>query len=278
MDKRDVLFISDRTGLTAESYGKSLLYQFPGIEFESRLYPFVDSKERAREVAREINQIAEETGKQPIVVSNLVESESQRLIANSKGCFVDLFGVFIEPLEECLGVESSHKQGISFDPHSHELYQKKISAIDYALKHDDGGNLTNYEEADVILVGVSRSGKTPTSLYLAMNFSLKTANYPLTSDDLEGHKLPSFLLPWTRKMVALTIRPATLSNIRQQRRPSSEYASLQTCQRELRIADTMFKNANIPVFDTTDTSIEEIAGWIVREKRLRDVTALGIGH
>lgn len=278
MNKRQVLFVSDRTGLTAESYGKSLLSQFPGIEFESHLYPFIDTRERARQVAEVINRIAEESGNQPIVISTLVHSDSQRVIANSKGHIVDLFGAFIEPLEDFLGEESSHKQGTSFDPHSHELYLKKINAIEYTLKHDDGCNLKNFEEADVILVGVSRSGKTPTSLYLAMNFSLKTANYPMTSDDLDGHKLPNFLLPWTEKMVALTIQPATLSNIRQQRRPGSDYAALHTCQRELRIADTMFKNARIPIFDTTDTSIEEIAGWIVKEKRLLDVTALGIGH
>lgn len=271
MIKRQVLFVSDRTGLTAESYGKSLLSQFPDIVFESRLFPFVDSRARADKVAEHINRVADETGVRPIVISTLVESETQRPIANSKGYVIDLFGAFIEPLEKFLGVESSHKQGISFHAHENHLYQKRISAIEYTLKHDDGASLRQLDEADIILVGVSRSGKTPTSLYLALNFSLKAANYPLTADDLHTPVLPDFLQAWTGKMIGLTINPVTLSNIRQQRRPGSDYASLQTCQQELRVAEKMFKEAGIPVFDTTHTSIEEIAGWIVKEKGLLNV-------
>ncbi len=271
MNKRQVLFVSDRTGLTAESYGKSLLSQFPDIVFESHLFPFVDSKERACEVAAEINRIADASQLQPIVISTLVEKDTQRAIANSRGYVIDLFGAFIEPLEDFLGVESSHKQGISFHHHENHLYQKRITAIEYTLKHDDGASLRQLDEADIILVGVSRSGKTPTSLYLALNFSLRAANYPLTADDLHAPGLPDFLLPWTGKMIGLTINAVTLSNIRQQRRPGSDYASLQVCQQELRSAEKMYRDASIPVFDTTHTSIEEIAGWIVKEKRLLNV-------
>jgi hypothetical protein len=173
-------------------------------------------------------------------------------------------------LESFFGVESSHKQGVSRIAFSDTTYQRRLDAIDFALTHDDGVRPDHYNDADVILAGVSRCGKTPTSLYLAMNFSLKVANYPLTPEDLSSDELPQCLLDNIDKLVGLTIKPVPLSRIRRQRRPGSEYASLEICQAELTQAQSMFDKAGIAVFETTDTSIEEISSRVVR--------ALGLGR
>lgn len=262
---RVVFYVSDRTGLTAETYGRSLLSQFPGFEFESQLFSFVDSEQKAQNVLWHIQKIHEMTGLEPIVFTTLVKPGVQKVISDSQACVVDLFNTFIEPLEDCLGNESVHTLGMSQSVFGKQAYQNRLDAIDYAINHDDGVRPDQYSHADIILVGVSRCGKTPTSLYLAMNFFLKAANYPLTDQDLERDELPDLLRPLKDRLVALTIQPKQLSQIRQQRRPNSEYASLVVCQREVKAAEMMFRSAGLPVFDTTYTSIEEIAGWVIRE-------------
>jgi regulator of PEP synthase PpsR (kinase-PPPase family) len=265
---KTVFFVSDRTGLTAEMYGRSLLSQFPGIEFDSRQFPFIDSEEKARSLAEHIAVVARDTGHAPVVFSTLVEPGVQRIISATNACVIDLFSTFIEPLENCLGIESAHTQGLLHSVFGKQTYQDRLNAIDYVLNHDDGLRTDQYAEADVILIGVSRCGKTPTSLYLAMNFFIKAANYPLTEDELRQDALPSALQAVQGKLVALTIDARALNHIRQQRRPNSAYASFEVCQREVRDAERLFRQAGLPVFATTATSIEEIAGWIVKEKGL----------
>lgn len=265
---RPVFFVSDRTGLTAEAYGRSLLAQFPDRSFEGRQFAFIDNPGKAGMVAAQIRQVIEETGVAPIVFMTLVEPATQRIISASGGCVIDLFSTFLAPLEHALGVESAHKLGLSQRIFGNRGYQTRLNAIDYALNHDDGVRPDQYPEADVILIGVSRSGKTPTSLFLAMNFFVKAANYPLTDHELERERLPDLLAALKPRLVALTIAPKQLANIRQQRRPGSEYASLEVCQREVRAAESIYRNEGLPLFDVTDTSIEEIAGWIMKEKAL----------
>jgi regulator of PEP synthase PpsR (kinase-PPPase family) len=263
-----VFFVSDRTGLTAETYGRSLLSQFPGAQFDSRRFPFVDSVAKAHAVAAQIARLSRQGVANSIVFSTLVEAELQGIIAATGACVIDLFSTFIEPLEAALGVPSAHTQGLSRSEFGRQSYQDRLNAIEYTLNHDDGVRPDQYPHADVILVGVSRCGKTPTSLYLAMNFFLNAANYPLTGHELEQDALPPVLQAVKGKLVALTIDARTLSNIRQQRRPGSDYASFEVCQREVRSASIIFRNAGLPVVDTSATSIEEIAGWIVKEKGL----------
>lgn len=270
--RRVVAFVSDRTGLTAEAFGRSLLSQFPQAQLERKTFSFVDTPDKAREVADQIDVLFHETGQQPVVFSTLVEDEAREIIKSSQAFAIDLFNTFIEPLEATLGVVSEHTLGLSQQAYGKKSYHKRLDAIDFSLTHDDGVRPDQLGEADLILIGVSRSGKTPTSLYMAMNFSLKVANYPLTDHELETDQLPDVLQPWAGKIAALTINARTLNSIRQQRRPGSPYASLPACQKELKAASTIYKNAELPVFDSTDISIEEIAGSIVKKLGLLSKT------
>lgn len=264
---RTVFFVSDRTGLTAENYGRTLLAQFPEQRYQTLTLSFVDTLQKAIVASNRINDAYKKSGKQPIVFSTLVDENEQRVVKSSDACIINLFNAFLEPLEQTFGEVSAHSQGMSRGNcgiFGNLNYQKRLDAIDYSLSHDDGVRYDQYDEADVILVGVSRCGKTPTSLYLAMNFSLKVSNYPLTEEDLDKDTLPDFLLKHKQKLVALTIKVVPLSKIRRARRPNSDYASLKVCEREVKISQAMFAHANIPVFETTDTSIEEIASNVVQ--------------
>lgn len=264
---RTVFFISDRTGLSAEHYGKTLLAQFPNQDYQIVTLSFVDTRQKASIASKKVKDAYRTSGKQPIVFSTLVEVDGQRILTSTDACIINLFNAFLEPLEQTFGEASSHLQG-KFQGNSgisdSIRYQRRLDAIDYSLAHDDGVRYDQYDEADVILVGVSRCGKTPTSLYLAMNFSLKVSNYPLTEEDLDKNILPDFLLKHHHKLVGLTIKVVPLSKIRRARRPNSAYSSLAVCEREVKISEIMFGHAKIPVFETTDTSIEEIASDVVQ--------------
>jgi hypothetical protein len=261
---RNVFFVSDRTGLTAESYGKCLLAQFPDLEFVTTTLAFVDTIEKAERARDQINLACEASNENPIVFSTLVSDAEQEIVLRSKATVISLFHSFIGSLENEFGLEASHRQGASRISYNDRTYQRRLDAIDFSLVHDDGVRPDQYEQADVILAGVSRCGKTPTSLYLAMNFSLKVANYPLTPEDMKRDVLPDCLASNVDKLVGLTIKPVPLSRIRRQRRPDSDYSSLEICQQELETAKLMFAKAGVPMFDTTDTSIEEISSRVVR--------------
>ncbi len=267
---RTVFFVSDRTGLSAAHYGKTLLAQFPNQRYQILTLSFIDTREKATAASNKIKSAYRISGLQPIVFSTLVDENAQRILKSTDACIINLFNAFLEPLEQTFGEGSSHIPG-KFQGNSgisgNLSYQQRLDAIDYSLSHDDGVRYDQYDEADVILVGVSRCGKTPTSLYLAMNFSLKVSNYPLTEEDLDKNVLPDFLLKHKHKLVALTIKVVPLSKIRRARRPNSDYSSLKVCEREVRISEEMFEHANIPVFETTDTSIEEIATYVVQAMR-----------
>jgi hypothetical protein len=261
---RRVFFVSDRTGLTAESYGKCLLAQFPASEFETTTLAFVDTPEKAEQAKAQINAANKADGEEPIVFSTLISDEEQEIVESADAHVISLFHSFLGSLEGVFNTTASHKQGASRISYNDRTYQRRLDAIDFALSHDDGVMLDHYDQADIILAGVSRCGKTPTSLYLAMNFSLKVANYPLTPEDMQQDTLPQCLQDNIDKLVGLTIKPVPLSRIRRQRRPDSGYSSLEICQNELQIAQGMFEKAGIPVFETTDTSIEEISSRVVR--------------
>ncbi|MDX1519500.1 MAG: pyruvate, water dikinase regulatory protein [Gammaproteobacteria bacterium] len=268
MQKRTAFFISDRTGKTAESIGQSLLSQFDGIEFEERSFSFVTTESDARFVADEIRKNAQQTGNEPLVFSTLVDDGLQNIIASTGACVISLFNSFIGPLEQSLQVKSSHTTGKVHEEFDDKDYKTRIDAIEFTLGHDDGIRTSQFDDADIILIGVSRSAKTPTCLYLAMHFSLKAANYPLTDDDLERNELPGFLKQHENKIVGLTINANRLSAIRQQRRPGTDYATLEKCQREIELAERLMNNSGILVIDSSLMSIEEIAVNIIKEKRL----------
>ncbi len=267
-NKRSVFYVSDRTGKTAESLGQSLLSQFDGIEFSDRTFAFVITEMEAHFVAGQIQREYEASGVQPIVFSTLVNDEIQQFISATDACVISLFNAFIEPLEKSLQVKSSHTIGKPHEEFGDEDYKEQMDAIDFTLKNDDGIRTNLFDKAEVILVGVSRSAKTPTCLYLAMHFSIKAANYPLTDDDLDNDKLPGFLLPYIDKIVGLTIRADQLSAIRQQRRPNTVYATLKKCRHEVKHAEIMMEKAGLFILDSTAMSIEEIAVNLVKEKEL----------
>ena len=242
MPNRTVFFVSDGTGITAETFGNSILAQFDAKPRHVRR-PFIDSVEKALPVVAEINQTAEREGKRPIVFITLVNDEVRAILTgpDCKGLVLDMFRTFVEPLETEFGIKSSHRIGRFSDAAKSAEYNDRIEAINFSLAHDDGQSAKNLASADVILVGVSRSGKTPTSLYLAMQHGIKAANYPLIPEDFERGRLPTALVPHKRKCFGLTIDPARLSAIRHERRPDSKYASLANCRYEVAEAESMMR-------------------------------------
>jgi regulator of PEP synthase PpsR (kinase-PPPase family) len=267
MPNRTVFFISDGTGITAETFGKAILAQFEMKIRQVRL-PFTDTVDKAHQAVRQINHTGEIEGCKPIVFTTLVNMEVLQVIQEGcKGMLLDMFGTFVHPLEEELGIKSHHRVGRFSDASKSKEYHDRIDAINFSLAHDDGQSNRDLQGADVILVGVSRSGKTPTSLYLAMQHGLKAANYPLIPEDFERRQLPPALAPFRSKLFGLTIQPDRLSEIRNERRPNSRYASLANCRMEVSEAEAMMRRAGIRWLSTTTKSIEEIATTILQEIR-----------
>jgi [pyruvate, water dikinase]-phosphate phosphotransferase / [pyruvate, water dikinase] kinase len=268
MPNRTVFFVSDGTGITAETFGNSILAQFAAKPRHVRR-PFIDSVEKAWSVVEEINRTAEHEGKRPIVFITLVNDGVRAILTadSCKGLVLDMFRAFVEPLEIEFGIKSNHRIGRFSDAAKSEEYNDRIEAINFSLAHDDGQSAKNLESADVILVGVSRSGKTPTSLYLAMQHGIKAANYPLIPEDFERGHLPASLAPYKAKCFGLTIEPNRLAQIRHERRPGSKYAALDNCHHEVAEAEKMMKLAGIAWLSSTHKSIEEIATTILRDIR-----------
>ncbi|HKQ30069.1 MAG TPA: pyruvate, water dikinase regulatory protein, partial [Burkholderiales bacterium] len=252
--RRTVFYLSDRTGITSEVLGKTLLTQFPDVEFRKRLIPFIDSPEKAREALQEINALAQREIKRPIVISTLIDDELRLIIEQANALCLDLFEGFIGKLENELEMPSSHALGLTHGIGNAILYERRMAAVNYALAHDDGLGPTHYNEADVILIGVSRTGKTPTCLYLAMQYGVHAANYPLTPEDFETMTIPKPIAAFRSKLFGLTITADRLAQIRHERRPDSKYAALDTCRTEIEAADEMFQRLRLPVLDTTAIS------------------------
>jgi len=261
-DLRPVFYVSDGTGITAETIGHSLLTQFEGERFRAERIAFVDTPARAREVAAQIRAAGAAAGLRPIVVSSCVDSEANAELAHSGALLLDVFAPFIQPLEAELGQARQRHVGKAHGMVDFERYHQRINAINFALSHDDGMSI-NYDHAEVILVAVSRAGKTPTCIYLAMHHGVRAANYPLTEEDLEHDQIPPRLRVHRDKLFGLTIDPARLQQIRQERRAGSRYASADVCKREVSAAERLFRAARIPMLSTTHTSIEEISSKVM---------------
>ena len=266
-DIRQVYFLSNGTAITAETLGHSLLAQFPALHFKTRTIPFVDSVEKALAVNQEIDSEAEDSNELPIVISTMADLELKKIINSSKALVLDPFADFLPRLEKILDTTSAHASS-SHRTANPSLYESRINAIDFSLIHDDGGKTRNYNETDIILIGVSRTGKTPSCLYLALQFGLKAANYPITEEDMESELLPEPIRPYTDRLYGLTTDANRLCNIRQERRPNSRYASLEQCRYELRAAEEMYYKYKIRFLSTTTISVEEIATRIVEDTGL----------
>ncbi len=272
MSNRTVFFISDGTGITAETFGNAILAQFETRARHIRL-PFIDTVDKAHQVVRQINHTGLVDAKRPIVFTTLVNMEVLKVIQDGcQGMLLDMFGTFVHPLEQELQIKSNHRIGRFSDASKSKEYQSRIEAINFSLAHDDGQSDRDLEQSDVILVGVSRSGKTPTSLYLAMQYGLKASNYPLIPEDFERQQLPPALKAHKGKLFGLTIQPERLSEIRNERRPHSKYASLENCRMEVSEAEAMMRRTGIRWLSTTTKSIEEIATTILQELRPERLT------
>lgn len=268
--KRTVFFLSDRTGITAETLGHSLLTQFDGAEFNQVTLPFIDSPERAREAVERINRTARETGEKPLLFSTLINDDVRDIVNHeAEGLLLDFFDAFIGPLERELDMKSTHTAGRAHGVADRATYTARIDAVNFALANDDGVTTRNYSKADLILVGVSRSGKTPTCLYMALQYGVNAANYPLTEEELDKGRLPKTLLEYKSKLYGLTIEPRRLQQIRTERRPDSKYASTHQVRFEIGEAEAMFRKARIPHINTTNASIEEIATTILHETGIK---------
>jgi regulator of PEP synthase PpsR (kinase-PPPase family) len=265
---RSVFYISDRTGITSEALGRSLLTQFETLEFKEVTLPFIDTPDKANEAVGRIDRAAQQDGVRPLVFSTMIDHHLRTILAMSKGLMFDFFETFIHPLEMELHSHPTHTVGRSHGIVAYERYKARIDAVNFALNNDDGAITRDYPIADIILIGVSRTGKTPTCLYLALQYGIRAANYPITEEDLETAVLPEVLQPYRERLFGLSIDPERLHQIRSERRPDSRYASVQQCQLEIRTVESIYRKEGIPYLDTSTTSVEEIAATIMHQANL----------
>lgn len=261
--KIPVFFISDSTGITAQTLGKSILSQFDAIEFEHHVLPYIDTEEKAQAVVAQINQTQQQTGVEPIVFDTVVNPAINHILASATALNFDVLNTYLKPIESHLNISSNHMVGKAHGVVEDPEYQSRIQAVQFALDNDDGGKTNRYEMADLILIGVSRCGKTPTCLYLAMQFGIYAANYPITEEDMDEIALPRALKPHRDKLFGLSINPERLSSIRQERKANSRYASSSQCDFEVKTVETLYRRFGIDFINTTDVSVEEIAAKIL---------------
>ena len=268
MAQRTAFFISDGTGITAETLGTSLLSQFDAVQFKRITMPYVDTPEKAEQASARITQAAQEDEGRPIVIDTIVNRSLRDIISRTDAFMVDVFGMYLNPLEQELNTHCSLSVGKTHSIDNNTNYKVRIDAVHFSLDNDDGAGLRHYDEADIILVGVSRSGKTPTCLYLALQFGIKAANYPITEDDIDDLNLPKVLRPHKHKIFGLSIDYERLAAIRSERKPESRYASMHQCEMEVRNVEAMFNRQGIPYINSTHASIEEISTRIIENAGL----------
>ena len=268
--ERSVFYISDGTAITAEVLGHAVLSQFP-VNTNSVTLPFVENVQRAQAVKAQINALYQQSGERPLVFFSIVTPEVRDIILESEGFCQDIVQALVAPLQSELGVASRPVAHRTHGLTASNLgkYDARIAAIDYTLAHDDGISLRGLEDAQVILLGVSRCGKTPTSLYLAMQFGVRAANYPFIADDMDNLKLPPALRAHQHKLFGLTIDPERLAAIRQERAENTRYASMRQCRLEVGEVEALFRTHQIRYLNSTNYSVEEIATKILDIMGLR---------
>lgn len=263
MIKRTVFFISDSTGITAKTLGQSVLSQFENVSFETIMIPYVDDVEKAHAALKRIEQAQLADGVAPIIFDTVINRELSAILSQAQGCRFDLLNTYLKPLEAELKVQSSERVGKAHGRASDPEYKDRMDAVHYAMENDDGANTRYYDKADIILIGVSRCGKTPTSLYMALQYGIFAANYPITEDDMDEIGLPKHLKTHKHKLFGLTTDPERLSVIRNERRANSRYASIRQCEYEVNTAEAIYRRFGIPFINTADFSVEEIAAKVL---------------
>ena len=267
--KRSVFFISDGTAITAETLGHSLLAQFPHVNFYIHIIPYISSEEAAMNVVAEINQRADRDGQQPLVFDTLVDPYVRDIINTANAVNLDVFEGLIGKLSEVLGTPPTTLVGQTHAVTDSESYKARIDAVHFALDNDDGARTRHYDKADLILIGVSRSGKTPTSIYLSLQFGIRVANYPLTEEDLDDNRLPAVLRPHKSKLFGLMIDAERLVAIRTERKANSRYASFSQCLMELRAVEGIYISEGIKYLNVSEMSIEEISTRVLQMTGLK---------
>ena len=267
--KRSIFFLSDRTGITAETLGATLLTQFDEGSFRQSTLPFVNTPEKARSALEYMEHTGAASGLKPIVFSTTVSEEVRKILREGNVVFLDLFDQFVPALEGALDTKSTHREGRAHGIADEDIYESRIDAMNYALTHDDGVGENGYHKAQVILIAPSRCGKTPVCIYLAMQHGVYAANYPLTEEDLERRTLPPALAEHKDKLYGLWIDAERLHQIRSERRKGSQYAALPQVSYELRQAESLYKRHGLSYSETTNKSIEEIATMIMQDKNIR---------
>lgn len=267
--RRSVFFISDGTAITAETLGHSLLAQFPNVDFDVRIIPYIATEEAATHVVAEINQCAHRDAHLPLVFDTLVDQNVRDIINTAHAVNLDVFEGLIGKLEQVLSTKATSLVGQTHAVTDTEYYKDRIDAVHFALDNDDGARTRHYDKADIILIGVSRSGKTPTSIYLSLQFGVRVANYPLTEEDLDDNRLPSVLKAHKNKLFGLMIDAERLVAIRTERKAGSRYASYSQCQKELRAVEAIYISEGIPYLNVSEMSIEEISTRVLQTTGLK---------
>ena len=267
--KRSVFFVSDGTAITAETLGHSLLAQFPNVDFDIHSIPYISSEEAATNVVAEINLRAQQDGQKPLVFDTLVDPYVRDIINTANAINLDVFEGLISKLSEELGTPPTTLVGQTHAVTDSESYKARIDAVHFALDNDDGARTRHYDKADLILIGVSRSGKTPTSIYLSLQFGIRVANYPLTEEDLDDNRLPAVLRAHKQKLFGLMIDAERLVAIRSERKANSRYASFSQCQMELRAIEGIYISEGIKYLNVSEMSIEEISTRVLQMTGLK---------
>lgn len=267
-ESRPAYFVSDSTGITAETLGSALLANFPGVAFHRHTVPFVDSITGAKNLVGDIKR-ALETGADPIVFATVKSAEILDILTDSKAVVIDLLGGHLRELEAALGSTASEQLGQYHGVGDIERYFARMRAVEYAIEHDDGQSARALDIADVVIIAPSRCGKTPTTMYLALQYGLLVANYPLTDDDFPSDGLPNTVSRYVDKCFGLTTTPWRLSQVRHERRPSTTYSSLAQCTLELRRAEDLYRRNRVPFLNSSTKSVEEMSAVIMQSMRLR---------
>lgn len=260
---RSVFYVSDSTAMTAKGLGKSLLAQFDNIAFIEYLRPYIDTEPKVLQLVNELKHAQVLDGQAPIIFASMMDETLMAALSSQVSGVIDILKPFMQQLELMMAEKSSRAVGRAHNASNVDVYKKRIEAIDFTLATDDGLQINNYDHADIILLGISRSGKTPTALYLTLNFGLKVANFPFTADDLPRFTLNPAHERNRFKLIGLMISPARLQSIRRERRPESKYADHLQIMLELDALNELFFREKIPFIDTTTRSVEEIAASIM---------------
>lgn len=265
---RAAYFVSDSTGVTAETLGNALLANFPGIRFIKHTIPFVATESEARTVAASIASDAA-AGREPLLFITVKQAFLRAILAESKATVIDLLAGHLTELEQALGVTASEQLGNYHGLGDTDRYFARMRAVEYAIEHDDGQSYRALDQADVVIIAPSRCGKTPTTMYLALQHGLRVANYPLTEDDLPSEGLPRPIAKYASRCFGLTTTPLRLSQVRHERRPSLQYSSLEQCTIELRRAEDLYRRNRIPFLNSATKSVEEMSAVIMQTMKLR---------